>query len=438
MQELLARAAARRERLMRTITSGTIVIPAARLRLRSADSEYTFRQDSDFYYLTGFDEPDAVCVLQPAKPEARFVLFVRPKNREAEIWSGRRAGVDNAMNVYGANVAHSIEDLEARLPELLADVDTLYYAWGRDQAHDFLVQRIVDEHRRTRARRGRGIVQMHDPGTILHEMRLVKDDFEMQQMRAAIAAASAGHLRAMQDTRAGMREFELEAMIEYEFRRRGARGPAYGTIVGGGDNANTLHYRENNAVLQTGQLVLIDAGAEMDLYAADITRTFPIGPRFSAAQRDLYAVVLEAQKQAIAAVRPGASFEAPHQRALQVLCEGMVELGLVAGPAERALSSSDYRRFYMHRTSHWLGLDVHDVGLYAVEGEARTFETGMILTVEPGLYVAADQEGVPDRFRGIGIRIEDDVLVTAGGHEVLTEAVPKEIDALEALRAAAA
>jgi len=436
-QDLLSRTAERRLRLMEALQSGAILVPAARLRLRSADSEYTFRQDSDFYYLTGFEEPDAVCLLLPGRTAARYVLFVRPKNRDAEIWNGRRVGVDNAQRLYGADAAYSVEELEARLPELLSDVDTLYYAWGRDAVLDRLVQRLVDDHRRTRARRGHGIVQLQDPGTVLHEMRLVKDAYELERMRAAVAATAAGHLRAMRETRPGMREYEVEALIEYEFRRRGARGPAYGTIVGGGDNANILHYRDNNSVLREGDLLLVDAGAEADLYAADITRTFPVGASFSSEQRALYAVVLEAQKQAIDTVRPGGSFEAPHERAVQVLCAGLVELGLAEGPAERVRESSDYRKFYMHRTSHWLGLDVHDVGLYAVEGGARSFAPGMVLTVEPGLYVAADLEGVPPGFRGIGVRIEDDVLVTQGGHEVLTAAVPKEIEALEALRAGA-
>jgi Xaa-Pro aminopeptidase len=422
---------------MQELHRGAIVIPAARLRLRSADSEYPFRQNSDFHYLTAFPEPDALCVLLPEREEKRFVLFVRPKNREAEIWSGRRAGVEKAREVYGADEAYPLDELESRLPELLKDVDVLHYAWGCDETLDHLLLRIVAEQRRSRARRGHGIMQLHDPGATLHEMRLIKDDFELQHMRAAVAATVAGHLHVLGNTRPGMHESDLEAAIEFTFRRHGASGPAYGTIVGSGDNATILHYRENNAPLQEGQLVLIDAGAEVDLYAADITRTFPVGSRFTPAQRDLYGLVLEAQEQAIATVRPGASFEAPHDKAVEVLCQGLVDLGLLEGPAERVRESSDYRKFYMHRTSHWLGLDVHDVGLYTHAGEARRFEPGMILTVEPGLYCAADLENVPPEFLGTGVRIEDDVLVTPDGHEVLTARVPKDIGAIEALRATA-
>jgi Xaa-Pro aminopeptidase len=316
-------------------------------------------------------------------------------------------------------------------------VDVLHCAGGCDEALDRLLLRIVAEHRRNRARRGHGIMQLLDPGAVLHEMRLIKDDYELQRMRAAASASVAGHVLLLGSTRPGMRESELEALIEYEFRRHGASGPAYGTIVGSGDNATILHYRENNAELRDGQLVLVDAGAEVDLYAADITRTFPAGARFTPEQRDVYSLVLEAQQQAIATVRPGASFEAPHDRAVDVLCQGLVHLRLLEGPPERVRESSDYRKFYMHRTSHWLGLDVHDVGLYAVEGGARRFEPGMILTVEPGLYCAADVDGLPPAFQGMGVRIEDDVLVTPEGHEVLTAGVPKNIDPIETLRAAA-
>jgi Xaa-Pro aminopeptidase len=434
---LLVRAAERRERLLARLGSGAVLVPAARLRYRNADSEYAFRQDSDFYYLTGFEEPDAVCLLLPEHPEWRYVLFVRPKNREEEIWSGRRAGVEEAARTYGADAAFPIQEIPSRLPELLRDVETLHYAWGRDETLDRELERILAEHRRTRPRRGRGIVVLRDPATVLHEMRLVKDDHELGCMRRAAAASAAGHLRVLREARPGMHEYELEAMLEYEFRMRGARGPAYGTIVGAGANATILHYRQNDASIQERDLVLVDAGAEVELYAADITRTFPAGSAFTPEQRDAYAVVLEAQQRAIDSVRPGAGFQEPHERALDVLCRGIVALGLLEGPPERVHESGDYRKFYMHRTSHWLGLDVHDVGLYEVEGTARRFEPGMVLTVEPGLYIAPDLQDVPPSFLGLGVRIEDDVLVTPQGHEVLTADVPKEIGAIETLRRAA-
>ena len=434
LEKLLEVTAARRGRLMQTVGSGAILVPAARLRYRNSDAEYGFRQDSDFFYLTGFDEPDALCVLLPEHPEWRYVLFVRPKNREEEIWSGRRAGCEAAARVYGADAAFPIAEIPSRLPELLRDVDTVHYAWGRDSELDAEMHRILTEHRKTRPRRGRGIVRIEDPASTLHEMRLLKDESEIASMRAAAAASVAGHVRVLRETRAGMREYELEAMLEYEFRVRGARAPAYGTIVGGGDNATILHYRQNDTVLREGQLVLVDAGAEVDLYAADITRTFPVGPAFTPAQRDVYQVVLAAQEQAIATVRPGGGFNEPHDRSVEVLCQGLVDLGLLEGPAARVRESAEYRKYYMHRTSHWLGLDVHDVGLYEVHGAARKFEPGMVLTVEPGLYIAADLEGVPEPFRGIGVRIEDDILVTADGHEVLTSGAPKQIAAIEAAR----
>jgi Xaa-Pro aminopeptidase len=436
-EQLLQLAADRRGRLVAQASTGAILIPAAHVRVRNADSDYPFRQDSDFYYLTGFEEPDAVCVLRPGQ-EPSYVLFVRPKDREAEIWGGRRAGIEQAIDMYGADAAYAIDELPERLPKLLRDVDVLYYAWGRDEKLDGELEKIVIEHRRTRPRRGRGIVSVVDPGTLLHEMRLVKDAYEIECMRAAAAASVAGHLRVLREARPGMHEYELEAMLEYEFRVRGARAPAYGSIVGSGANATILHYRENRARLVDGELVLIDAGAEVDLYACDITRTFPVGNRFTQEQRALYELVLAAQTEAIDAVQPGAAFSAPHDRALTVLCEGLVSLGLLEGPAERVRESGDYRRFYMHRTSHWLGLDVHDVGLYTVEGASRCFAPGMVLTVEPGLYIGAELEQVAAPFRGLGMRIEDDVLVTESGHEVLTRDVPKALEAIEALRGASA
>ena len=420
---------------MQQLGDGALLLPAARLAMRNADSEYPFRQHSDFHYLTAFDEPDALCVLRVDEP--RYVLFVRPRDPKAETWTGRRAGVDGAVRDLGADVAYAVDEVAARLPELLRNVETLHYTWGRDAPTDDLVRGVLEQHRQARPRRGHGIGQVRDPEPAIHEMRLFKDAYELDRMRAAAQTSVAAHLRVLREAQPGMHEYELEALLEYEFRVRGARAPAYGSIVGSGDNATILHYRENRSPLVDGQLVLVDAGAEVDLYAADITRTFPAGRRFEPAQHALYEVVLAAQKKALECVRPGRRFHEPHDAAVQTLCTGLVDLGLCEGPAERLRESGDFRRFYMHRTSHWLGLDVHDAGLYTVEGQGRTFEPGMVLTVEPGLYVASQLDDVPDEFRGTGIRIEDDVLVTAEGHEVLTAGVPKEIDAIEALRASA-
>jgi len=401
--------------------------------MRNADAEYPFRQCSDFYYLTGFQEPDALCVLREEEP--RYVLFVQPRDPSAETWTGRRAGVEGALDTYGADAAYPIEELSQRLPELLRNAETVHYAWGQDRDIDIEMQRIVLEHRRSLPRRGRGVVNVHDPSPTIHEMRLRKDAYELERMRAAVAASVAGHLRVLCEARAGMHEYELEAMFEYETRVRGARAPAYGTIVGAGDNATILHYRANNGVLTRHQLVLIDAGAEIDLYAADITRTFPVGARFAPAHRALYEIVLAAQNRAISLVQPGRRFHEPHDAAVETLCEGLVDLGLADGPAERVRESGDFRRFYMHRTSHWLGLDVHDAGLYTRNGDARIFEPGMVLTIEPGVYVASQFDDVPEEFRGCGIRIEDDILLTVVGNEVLTAAVPKDITSIERLRA---
>lgn len=434
---LLARAAARRARLLESLGSAAAFLPGAAGVLRSADSEFPFRQNSDFHYLTAFPEPDAACLLRPGADQP-FVLFVRPKDRDAEIWSGRRFGVDRAREIFGADSVHPIGEIDTRLPELLRDVDTLHYALGHDERWDRLVLRTLAEHRRTRPRRGRGLVRIEDPALLLHEMRLYKDDYEIGRMRAAAAITRQAHARLLRDTRPGMYEYELEAMLESEFRARGAAGPAYSSIVASGANATILHYRDNRDRLREGDLVLVDAGCEVDLYAADVTRTFPIGAAFTPQQADLYQVVLEAQRRAIDCVRPGARFTEAHERAVETLCAGMADLGLLAVPADEARETGAYKQYSMHRTGHWLGLDVHDVGLYEVGGAARLLEPGMVVTVEPGIYVAEDALAAPADFRGIGVRIEDDVLVTAGGAEVLTDGIPKERDEIETLRASTA
>lgn len=433
--DLLNRAKDRRERYCDKLGDAVALLPSAHGVVRSADSEFPFRQDSDFHYLTGLDEPDCVALLRP-RSEQRFVLFVRPRDREAEVWTGRRTGVEGATSIYGADAAYPIAEIDTKLPELLQDVDVLHYALGRDPGMDTRVLRILTEHRRTRPRRGHGLVRIDDPGTVLHEMRLLKDPYELDRMRTAAAISAAAHVRIMQEARPGMREFELQARLESDFRERGGSGPAYGSIVGGGANATILHYVDNRDELREGDLVLVDAGCEYDSYAADITRTWPVAPSFSPEQAEIYNLVLEAQRHAIETVRPGARFIEAHDRAVAVLCEGLVRLGLLEGPADRARESGDYRRYYMHRTGHWLGLDVHDVGLYETGAASRVLEAGMVLTVEPGIYVAEDETTAPERYRGIGVRIEDDVLVTPDGHEILTAAVPKELEAVEALRAA--
>jgi Xaa-Pro aminopeptidase len=429
----------RRRRLMETMGPGAAALfPAAPESIRSNDVEYRFRQDSDLYYLTGFTEPGSVCLLLPGRAGEEFVLFVRPHDPERETWTGRRAGVDGAIDRWRAEMAHPIEELAEKVPEYLKDRERVYYAVGRDDAFNEHVVRWLRQAQGMRPRTGTGPTALLDPREILHEMRLHKEPCEIECMRRAVGVTADAHLAAMRSARAGMAEYEIEALLEYTFRRRGAVGPAYPSIVGAGANATILHYTSNASVMRAGEMVLVDAGAEVGGYCADVTRTFPIGPKFDARQRALYEVVLDAQLAAIAKVTPGVPVEDVHAAAVRRLCEGLLELGLLSGSLEQLQEQELYKPFYMHRTSHWLGLDVHDVGVYKKGGESRRLEAGMVLTVEPGIYVGEHVQEVSDVWRGLGVRIEDDVLVTTEGHEVLSAAIPKSVDALEAIRADAA
>ncbi|MBI3767389.1 MAG: aminopeptidase P N-terminal domain-containing protein [Deltaproteobacteria bacterium] len=413
---------------------GVAIFRAAPVSIRSHDVEYPFRQDNDFLYLTGFPEPEATCVLAPGA-EHPFTLFVRPRDKDKEIWTGLRAGVDGAREIYGADSAHTVDELDARLPKLIEHAPVVYYAPGRDQRFNTRILDLFGWARDNHARSGAGPRGLLDPGTILHEMRLIKTPEEIEALERAITIAAGAHEHAMREARPGAFEYEIEALIDYTFRRCGATGPAYPSIVASGPNATILHYVENTRQMRDGELLLIDAGAEYGGYCADVTRTFPVGARFAGRQRDLYELVLGAQEAAIEAVRPGAPFDDPHRVALDVLVDGLLALGLLSGTRDAALESGTYRRFYMHRTSHWLGMDVHDVGVYRVDDRPRALAPGMVLTVEPGLYVAPDCEHVAPEWRGIGIRIEDDVLVTPEGNRVLSAAVPKRPDAIESARA---
>jgi Xaa-Pro aminopeptidase len=429
----LERHAQRRERFLERIGAGVAVLPAAQVRFKSRDTEIRFRQDSDFFYLTGFTEPEAVAILTPHDDERRFTLFVRPRNPEREVWDGRRAGVEGVLERFGADAAYPIEELNDHLKELLEPADRILYALGAEPATDRRIVELVSGFRRSRQRSGRGPVVVEDPGAVLGEMRVIKDEDELARLRRAARITAAGHRAAMAAARPGVGEWELEAVLEATYRGHGAAGPAYPSIVGTGPNATTLHYVANDRRAGESDLVLIDAGAEWRMYVADITRTFPASGRFSPAQRRVYELVLAAEEAAIAAVQPGAPFSAIHDAALGVLVPGMIELGLLEGEPGALIEEGAHKRFYMHQTSHYLGLDVHDVGLYAFDGEPVPLRPGMVLTVEPGLYIAADAEDVPDELRGIGIRIEDDVLVTDTGHEILTRDVPVAPDEIEAL-----
>ncbi len=399
--------------------------------LRNGDSSYPYRQCSDLYYLTGFAEPQATVLLRPGADEP-YTLFVRPRDAEREIWDGRRAGVEGAVKNFGADKALPASELRGNLAKLIANVDDLYYELGANPAYDEILLAVLDELRRGERRGMRAPRRIVDPRFSLHELRLRKSSEEVEVLRRAAAITSEAHVESMKAAKAGMGENEIEALINYTFRRRGGTGPGYTSIVGGGDNATILHYIENDAELKEGELLLIDAGCEYAFYTADVTRTFPISGRFTEAQKRCYQIVLDSQLQAIAMSKPGATIDELHDCCVRVLTAGMIELGLLQGTVDECIQSGDYKKFYMHRTSHWLGMDVHDVGVYTLDNKPRPMEPGMIVTIEPGLYIAADAEGVPDEYRGIGIRIEDDILITADGYENLTAAVPKTIAEVEA------
>ncbi len=427
----------RRAQLMRLMGANAIaVLPAAPVRMRNNDVEYDYRQDSDFYYLTGFPEPEAVAVLVPGRPVAQYVLFVRERHREREIWDGRRAGPAGATAQYGADDAFPIADIDEILPGLLEGRERVYYTMGLNPEFDHRVIGWVNRLR-TQARSG-----LHAPqefvslNHLLHDMRLFKSRAELALMRRSGQIGAVAHLRAMRFCRPGRMEFEVMAELLHEFRRHGA-DTSYPPIVGSGPNSCVLHYRANNARLNEGDLLLVDAGCEYGYYASDITRTYPVNGRFTTEQRAVYEVVLEAQQAAIARVKPGNHWNEPHDAAVRTITAGLKRIGLLRGALPALIRSGAYKRFFMHRTGHWLGMDVHDVGDYKLEDEWRVFEPGMVLTVEPGIYIAAGSSGVPRRFWNIGVRIEDDVVVRPGGCEVLTGEVPREPDEIEALMAAA-
>ncbi|HEY7955437.1 MAG TPA: aminopeptidase P N-terminal domain-containing protein [Polyangia bacterium] len=427
--------AARRQALMDRIGPRAVAVTASLpVAVRNGDVEHRFRQSGDVLYLTGFPEPETVVVVAPGRPE-KLVMFVRPRDPERETWTGRRAGIEGAREHYGADAAFSIDALATELPKLLDGADELAYTTGLDPKMDEVVLKAINDLRAGERRGMRAPTRITDLRATLHELRLIKDADALDKLRRAAEITAEAHTAAMRAARGGVNECEIEALIDYTFRRRGGL-TGYGTIVGGGVNATILHYVDNREPLTSGQLLLVDAGCEVDGFTADVTRTYPIGERFSPAERRAYQLVLDVEKRCIAEVRPGANIDAIHQLAVELLTAGMVELGLLSGDPKQLIESGAYKRFYMHRTSHWLGLDVHDVGAYTVDGKSRPLVPGMVLTVEPGLYVPPDSEGVPAELRGLGIRIEDDVLVTETGHEILTRAIPKEIPDLEALTTA--
>jgi len=425
----------RRKQLVKQMRHGIAIIPTAPEVARNADAHYDYRHDSNFYYLTGFAEPEAVLVLVAGQGEnqpAQSILFCRDKDPEREVWDGFRYGPDATRKQFGFDETYTIAQLDEKLAELMGDQPTVFYPVGASMAWDRRILKLRNEVQ-AKARSGiRAPDELRDVRVLLNEMRLTKDRHEIGIMRRAAAISTSAHQRAMRFTRADQFEYQVEAELLHEFCRNGARHPAYTSIVAGGANACVLHYVGNNVLLRDGDLLLIDAGCELDGYAADITRTFPVNGKFSAAQRDVYEIVLAAQTAAIEVAKPDKAWNAPHDAALRVLAQGFIDLKLCKGSVDKVLETEDYKRFYMHRTGHWLGMDVHDVGDYKVGGKWRKLEPGMVLTVEPGCYIRP-ADNVPMKLWNIGIRIEDDVLVTAKGNEVLTEAAPKTITDIEAL-----
>jgi Xaa-Pro aminopeptidase len=410
------------------------IIPAAREATRSNDTQYRYRQDSDFFYLTGFEEPGSIAIIAPGR-DPQYTLFVRPRDPEREIWDGKRAGVDGAKSEFGAQEAFPIAEFDGKLREILDGALNLYYRLGVNPDLD---NTIVSEIARMRALNRKPIHPPRtiiDPATIVHEQRVFKSDDEIELMQTAADIAAEAHVEAMKTVRAGMKEYEIEAMIEQIFRRHGAAGPSYTSIIGGGANATVLHYIENSGELRDGELLLIDAGAEYKGYASDITRTFPINGKYSKAQREIYDLVLETQMSCVEMVRPGTTHDQLKAHSVEMLTEGMVRLGLLKGDPQELIKEKKHEQFYMHGLGHLLGIDVHDVGIYYYDKQSRALEPGTVMTVEPGLYINPNTKDIPEQYLGIGVRIEDDVLCTANGPRVLTDKVPKQAEEIEALMA---
>ncbi|RMQ95362.1 Aminopeptidase P [Pseudomonas savastanoi pv. glycinea] len=430
--------ARRRKALMAQMEPNSIaILPAAAVAIRNRDVEHVYRQDSDFQYLSGFPEPEAVVVLIPGREHGEYVLFCRERNPQRELWDGLRAGQEGAIRDFGADDAFPINDIDDILPGLIEGRDRVYSAMGSNAEFDRHLMEWIN------AIRSKAHLGAQPPNEfvaldhLLHDMRLYKSAAEIKVMREAARISARAHVRAMQACRPGLHEFSLEAELDYEFRKGGAKMPAYGSIVASGRNACILHYQENDALLKDGDLVMIDAGCEIDCYASDISRTFPVSGKFSPEQKAIYELVLKSQEAAFAAIGPDKHWNQAHEATVQVITEGLVELGLLQGDVDELIANEAYKAFYMHRAGHWLGMDVHDVGDYKVGGEWRVLEVGMTLTVEPGIYVAPDNQQVAKKWRGIGIRIEDDVVVTKKGCEILTGDVPKTVTEIEALMAAA-
>lgn len=428
--------AKRRQLLMQKIgPTGIVILPSAPIARRNGDYDFPYRQQSDLYYLTGFAEPESVAILAPGRDEGEFILFNRVKDRTHEIWEGIRAGQEGACKDFGADQAFAISEFEKQLPQLLEGREKIYYALGMDKMFDRIVLRAMNKIRGKIRNGMQSPLAFIDISDTLHEMRLIKSEHEIELMKKAAQISAQAHKRAMEICKPGMFEYQLEAEIIYEFQRNGARFPAYSSIVGGGKNGCILHYINNDEELKAGDLVLIDAGAEYQYYAADITRTFPVSGVFSPEQRAIYDIVLEAQLAGIETLGPGGLWNEAQDQIVRIITQGLLDLKILKGSFDELIEKQAYFPFYMHKSGHWLGLDVHDVGRYKVDNQWRDLEAGMVLTVEPGIYISADTPDADPRWHNIGVRIEDDVLITAKGHEVISHFVPKTIDDIEALMA---
>ncbi len=424
----------RREKLLKQLGTGVAILKGAPEQIRTNDTEYPYRQDSDFFYLTGYSEPGAACIINPNDQEHPFTLFVLPQDPKKEVWTGWRLSFAETISLYGADQAQDIALFESESLTAMKSASKVYSNLNHEREHQHKMLDLVSQVRKEVQRKGGGPEGLESIGSIVHSMRLIKDDHEIELMQKASDISAEAHIKAMQACRPGMTEYQIQAILESHFVFRGGSGPAYTSIVGAGDNATVLHYVKNRDTIVEGDLLLVDAAAEFDMYASDITRTFPASGKFSDAQKALYAVVLNAQKAVVAASKPGVTFQELHDLDLKLLVEGMIEIGLLAGTVDEVIKDESYTDYFMHKTGHWLGLDVHDMGKYMVDGASIKLEPGMVFTVEPGIYVNSKSKA-PEKFRGIGIRIEDDILITETGNKNLTAAVPKEISEIEALMA---
>ncbi|MDA7553987.1 Xaa-Pro aminopeptidase [Gammaproteobacteria bacterium] len=415
----------------KVLEDSAIIVSAASVKSRISDTEYSYRQDSNFYYLSGYEEPESLILIRPNQDKERFVIFCRDRDPLREQWDGFRTGQEGVIQDYGADAAYSINSIDEIMPKLLEGTKNIYFSMSAPCGVDAKISSWVEDIRKNTRSGAEPPQNLLSLDSILHEMRLIKESDEMDLMKKAANITTEAHIRAMQSVRPGMYEYQLEAEYLYAFNKNGARSPAYNSIVGGGNNSCILHYVENNAELKDGDLVLVDAGCEYQYYASDVTRTFPVNGKFSPEQREIYSIVLEAHKQSMEQAKPGNKWNLMHEKSVEVIVEGLLSIGLLQGSRDEIIDKGEYSKFYMHRIGHWLGMDVHDVGSYKQDGDWRPLEEGMVMTVEPGIYILDSMEGVDDKWKGIGVRIEDDIAITESGFEILTPDVPRTIEEVE-------